>query len=251
MMDADLTLGLAGKVALVTGAAGGIGRKTVELLAAHGVRVVAEDIKPEVSELEQDGTVATIVGDVAEEEVARRAVAFTIERFGTLDILINNAGRQLRKPSLETSVAEWDSVLDTNARSVFLHSREAVRVMAGRGMGAIVNVSSISGVVGIAEQLAYSASKGAIIQVTRVLAVEFGPMNIRVNAVAPGVVVTGLLDGLVPDGRALLSSMGHRQPLGRVAQPEEIAHVIAFLASPRASFVTGAVLMADGGFSTW
>jgi NAD(P)-dependent dehydrogenase (short-subunit alcohol dehydrogenase family) len=121
--------------------------------------------------------------------------------------------------------------------------------MVDRGAGAIVNVASISSVIGIANQVCYAASKGAIAQITKALAVEFGDRGIRVNAVAPGVVVTGILDGIVADGRARLAGMGAKHALGRVGKPEEIADVIAYLASPRASFITGAVVMADGGYT--
>ncbi len=246
----DLTLGLAGKVAIVTGAAGDIGRRTVELLNAHGVKIIAEDIKPEVSGLDQQDQIVTLVGDLADEATAQKAVALALERFGKLDILVNNAGRHQSKSSLDVSVADWDSILNTNARGTFLHSREALRVMVKQGEGgAIVNVASISSVIGIAEQVAYTASKGAIAQITRALAVEFGPFGIRVNAVAPGVVVTGILDGVVPDGRNVLASTGDKHALKRVGDPEEIADVIAYLASPRSSFITGAIVMADGGYT--
>jgi NAD(P)-dependent dehydrogenase (short-subunit alcohol dehydrogenase family) len=248
-MNIDRSLGLDGKVAVVTGAAGDIGRCTVELLSAHGVRIVASDIKPAVSEIERDGKIVSLVGDLREEETARRAVALAVDRFGTLDILVNNGGRHLSKPTLETSLADWDAVLNTNARGTFLHAREALRIMVDRGAGAIVNVASISSIIGIANQVCYAASKGAIAQITKALAVEFGDRGIRVNAVAPGVVVTGILDGIVADGRARLAGMGAKHALGRVGKPEEIADVIAYLASPRASFITGAVVMADGGYT--
>ena len=247
-MSSDF-MGLRGKVAIVTGAAGDIGRCTVELLVRLDAKVVAEDIKPNVGELAREGSVITLVGDCAEEETARRAVALAKEHFGTVDILVNNAGRHLSKSILDTSAAEWDAVLRTNVRGAFLHSREALRLMAERNSGVIVNVASISSVVGFADQVAYAASKGALAQLTKVLAVEFGKRGIRVNAVAPGAVVTGLLDGLVPNGRELLASFGDHHALGRSGQPEEIAAVIAFLASPQSSFVTGAILMADGGFT--
>jgi NAD(P)-dependent dehydrogenase (short-subunit alcohol dehydrogenase family) len=245
----DLTWGLAGKVALVTGAAGDIGRATVELLVAHGALCVAEDIKPSIAELAVAGKVVTLQGDCSEEPVARRAVELAKEHFGTLDILVNNAGRHLAKSILDTTADEWDNVLKTNVRGAFLHSREALRLMAERGSGVIVNVASISSVIGIADQCAYAASKGAVAQLTKALAIEFGGRGIRVNAVAPGAVVTGILDGIVPNGRELLASFGGKHALGRSGQPEEIAAVIAFLASPRSSFVTGALLMADGGFT--
>lgn len=248
-MTTDLSLGLQGKVALVTGAAGDIGRKTVESLSAQGALVVAEDRKPEVADLAEGGRIVTLVGDLADEATAVKAVALAVEQFGGLDILVNNAGRHLSRPALETTAADWDGVLNVNARGTFLHSREALCVMAPRGAGVIVNVASISGVVGIADQVCYAASKGAIIQMTKALAVEFGRRGIRVNVVAPGVVVTGILDDVVPNGRERLASRGDSHALGRVGTAEEIADVIAFLASPRSSFITGAVVMADGGYT--
>lgn len=245
----DTSLGLTGKVAVVTGAARGIGRETVELLSAHGALVVAEDINPAVGELARDDRVATLVGDVSEEETARWVVALAIERFGALDILVNNAGRTMNKPALDTTVDDWDGIMTTNARGNFLHSREALRAMVGRGGGAIVSVASIVSVVGMRETAAYAASKGAIAQLTKVLAVEYGDRGVRVNAVAPGVVETDILEGIVKDSRAELASYGGAHPIGRVAQPGEIADTIAYLASPRASFITGAIVMADGGYT--
>lgn len=248
-MSTGAALEFEGKVALVTGAAGDIGRRTVEHLQHLGCRIVAEDIKGEVQALAQPGRIACVLGDIREEVTAQRAVATAVSEYGRLDILVNNAGRHLQRPIQETTAADWDDVLATNARGTFLHCREALRVMSPRRSGSIVNVASISGVVGIAGQVAYAASKGAIIQITRTLAIEFAASGIRVNAVAPGAVVTGFLGDSVPDSRALLESFGAHHPIGRSAQPEEIAAVIAFLASDRSSFITGAVLMADGGYT--
>ncbi|MEP9379093.1 SDR family oxidoreductase [Aquabacter sp. CN5-332] len=248
-MTMDVSCCLQGKVALVTGAAGDIGRRTVELLSAQGAVVVAEDRKPDVAELAVEGRIITLVGDLADEATAARATALAMERFGQLDILVNNAGRHLSRSALETTAADWDAVLNVNARGTFFHSREALRVMAPRGEGAIVNVASISGVVGIADQVCYAASKGAIVQMTKALAVEFGRRGIRINAVAPGVVMTGFLDDQIPDGRARLARRADSHALGRIGTPEEIAGVIAFLASPAASFMTGAIVMADGGYT--
>jgi len=240
---------LDGKVALVTGAAGDIGRRTIECLRERGCRIVAEDLKADVESLAQPGRIVSVQGDVREEHTARRAVSAALSHFGALDILINNAGRHLQQPILDTSMAQWDDILAINARGTFLHCREALRVMAPRRAGSIVNVASISGVIGIAGQVAYAASKGAILQITRTLAIEFASSGIRVNAVAPGAVVTGFLGDSVPDSRALLESFGPHHPIGRSARPEEIAEAIAFLACDEASFVTGAVLMADGGYT--
>jgi NAD(P)-dependent dehydrogenase (short-subunit alcohol dehydrogenase family) len=240
---------LAGKVALVTGAARGVGAATVGWLHDRGARVLATDIRPEVADLKArfDG-VSTLVGDVSREETAVRSVAAALDRFGGLDILVSNAGRSVNKPIVETTASDWDELMAINARAAFLHSREAFRVMRERG-GAIVTVGSFACTVGLPEAAAYSASKGALAQLTKVLALEGGPHGIRANVVAPGVIETDLLDNFRDDSRAYLRSFGDAHPLGRVAQPDEIAEVIGFLASPRSSFITGAVVAADGGYT--
>ena len=241
---------LAGVVAIVTGAAGGVGRATVELLTARGARVVAEDVNRSVSELEGE-RVATLQGDVAAPDTARRAVALANEHFGALDVVVNNAGRFLLKPTVDTTDGEWDELLRVNVRGAFLHCREALPALSDRGDGRIVNVASISGTIGLPGQTAYCSTKGAIVQLTRQLAIEHAP-RVRVNAVAPGAIDTGFMDEAltgVPDREATLASVAASHPLGRLARAEEIAEVIAFLASPRSSIITGAVLMADGGFT--
>jgi NAD(P)-dependent dehydrogenase (short-subunit alcohol dehydrogenase family) len=241
---------LAGAVAIVTGAAGGVGRATVELLRARGARVVAEDLNPAVGELE-DEQVATLQGDVAEPDTARRAVAAARERFGAVNVVINNAGRFLMKPTAQTTDDDWDGLLRVNVRGAFLHCREALPALSESGDGRIVNVASISGTIGLPGQTAYCSTKGAIVQLTRQLAIEHAP-SVRVNAVAPGAIDTGFMDEAlagVPDREAAMQSIAASHPLGRLARPEEIAEVIAFLASPRSSIITGAILMTDGGFT--
>lgn len=239
-------LGLKNKVVIVTGASGDIGRSTVEILINHEAKVLALDIDPSVNSLVRDNQVIAQVCDVSQEHEVTRAVALAKKVFGCVDILINNAGKTLNKPATETSVEEWDNIMSINARGYFLLCRETLKVMQPRRQGAIVNVASV---VGMKMTSAYSASKGAIAQLTKVLALEAAEYNIRVNAVAPGVVETNILSGIVEDSRATLASYGHVHPLGRVAQPEEIAEAIIWLASPKASFVTGTVLMADGGYT--
>ena len=235
------------KVAVVTGAARGIGQTAAMLLHERGARIVATDISDAVHELVSED-IATLVGDVASEETAQRTMALALERFGRLDILVNNAGRTLNRPLVDTTVDDWDAILAINARGNFLHAREAMKVMADGG--AIVSVASVSSVVAFKTQAAYAASKGAVAQLTRVIALEGGERGIRSNAVAAGVIDTDIMDGVVDgDGRAMLRSFGHLHPLGRIGQPEEIAEVIAFLASPASSFITGAILMADGGWT--
>lgn len=239
---------LEGKVAIVTGAARGIGRATALLLAERGAKIVATDLNEAVRDLAGDG-IATLTGDVSAEDTARRTVALAIERFGGLDILVNNAGRTLNKPLLDTSVDDWNAIMAVNARGDFLHAREAVRAMMDRGGGAIVNVASVVATIAMKDMAAYAASKGAIAQLTKVIAVEHGRDGIRANAIGVGVVETDILEGIVDDSRATLASYGDAHPIGRVAQPREIAEVIAFLAAPASSFITGALVMADGGYT--
>lgn len=239
---------LEGKVAIVTGAARGIGRATALLLAERGAKIVATDLNEAVRDLAGDG-IATLTGDVSAEDTARRTVALAIERFGGLDILVNNAGRTLNKPLLDTSVDDWNAIMAVNARGDFLHAREAVRAMMDRGGGTIVNVASVVATIAMKDMAAYAASKGAIAQLTKVIAVEHGRDGIRANAIGVGVVETDILEGIVDDSRATLASYGDAHPIGRVAQPREIAEVIAFLAAPASSFITGALVMADGGYT--
>ncbi|MEU6432413.1 SDR family oxidoreductase [Microbispora sp. NPDC046973] len=244
------TTEFAGKGALVTGAARGVGRETVRLLHRRGARIVAVDQREEVEELPaQFPGVHPLIADVTDEAVAVRAVRQAVEMFGGLDILVNNAGRTLNKPITYTTAQDWDALMAVNARGSFFFAREAFRVMRERGGGAIVSTGSYVCTVGMPDGVAYAASKGALAQLTKVLAVEGGPLGIRANLVAAGVIETDFLDTFRTDSRAYLASFASAHPLGRVAQAQEIAEVLCFLASPRASFITGAVVAADGGFT--
>lgn len=242
---------LTGRVAVVTGAARGIGRATATLLRARGAQLVVTDRLDAVEQLAQHDPehVAALVGDVSDEELARATMRLAVERFGRLDILVNNAGRTLNKPITETSVEEFDSILRINARGNFVQAREAFRVMEQGSGGSIVSIASVSSVVAFATQTAYAASKGALAQITRVLAIEGGPKGIRSNAVLPGVIDTDIMEGVVDNGREMLASFGSAHPIGRIGKPEEIAETVAFLCSDAASFITGALLAVDGGWT--
>lgn len=246
-------ISLEGKVALVTGAAGGVGGATMELLAARGASVIAEDIDPRVEELGRSGKqIASIAGDVKRQDTAERAVNLALERFGRLDILVNNAAVIVSKDILATTEEEWNEVMGVNVTGAFHHCRAALPLMLAQGKGAIVNVTSISGVVGLPQQAAYCASKGALVQLTRQLAVEYAAQGIRVNAVAPGAIDTPFLArhlAAQPDPAEAEKAVNAAHPLGRSASPAEIAETIAFLASDAASFITGAILATDGGYS--
>lgn len=247
----DLNREFEGRVAIVTGAAGGVGSALVRLLADRDASVVAEDVKAEVGELEHySERIVTLTGDLSEEQTATRAVELALERFGGLDILVNNAGRIINKRVAEMTLEDWDSVLNVNLRGTFLHAREAMKVMTDAKRGSIVNVGSYACHVAFPTIGAYAASKGAIAQLTRVLALEGAEHGVRANVVAPGDVVTGILDDIMPNGRDFLAEHGESSPAGRAAQPEEIAEVIAFAACDRASYMTGSVVMADGGYTS-
>jgi NAD(P)-dependent dehydrogenase (short-subunit alcohol dehydrogenase family) len=244
------TRGLDGAVAIVTGAAGGIGGAVVRQLREAGAAVVAEDLDPAVNELAED-RVATLAGDSARTETAREAVSVALTRFGRLDVVVNNAGRFLLKPIVETTDEEWDGLMTTNVRSVFVHCREALPHLIAGGGGTIVNVSSISGVVGLPAQGAYCATKGAIAQITRQLAIEHAADGVRVNAIAPGAVDTSFVDKALdaPADPQQRRDIAAAHPMGRMASPQEIARIMVFLASPESGFMTGAVVMADGGYT--
>lgn len=247
----DLNREFEGQVAIVTGAAGGVGGAVAKLFADRGAYVVAEDVKSEVGDLEAySDRIVTLVGDLTEESTASRAVELAMARFGRLDFLINNAARIINKSVAEMSLDDWDSVLNVNLRGTFLHSREAMKVMIKAKRGSIVNVGSYTCQVAFPTIGAYAASKGAIAQFTRVLALEGAEYGIRANVVAPGDIVTGILDDVMPNGRDFLAEHGRSSPMGRAAAPEEIAEVIAFAACDRASYMTGSVVMADGGYTS-
>ena len=248
-----------GKVAVVTGAAKGIGKAVAVLFAENGARVVVADVDAAqgartVSEICSAGGEALFLRcDVSQEADVLTMMETVIRTFGTVDILVNDAALQLNKGLLETTADEFRRVMDTNVTGTFLCTREAARCMiAQKKGGAIVNFSSTFAVVGSPGYLAYHASKGAIASFTRAAAVALLPYGIRVNAVAPGTTETpGLCDGARDTGdlKAGLAGFLALQPLKRFGRPEEIARVVLMLAGDDASFVYGAVWMADGAYT--
>lgn len=238
----------AGKVAIVTGAGSGIGLATTELLHAQGANVIAVERNANVERLVRPGIVP-FVADVAREDSAVQAVAEAIGQFGKLDILVNNAAIIINKPLLDMSLDDWNGIQAVNATGAFLFSREAMRAMVPAKAGAIVNVGSYACYQAFPKIAAYAASKGALAQLTRALSLEAIEHGIRVNAVGSGDVITNITNHIHADGPAFLAEHGQKAPIRRAAQPSEIAEVIAFLASEKASFIVGAVVMADGGMS--
>ena len=236
------------KVAIVTGAASGIGRAIVELLHARGAKVIAEDIDPAVKSLAKPGLLP-LVADVTADGSAEQAVRLAVETFGTLDLLVNNAGRILYKSIVDMTREDWNWQMETNVTGAFLHSREAFKAMVPNKSGAIVNIASYASYFAFPGIAAYTASKGALAQLTRTQALEAIEHGVRVNAIGVGDVVTNLLNHFMEDGPGFLAEHGRKAPIGRAAEPEEIAEIVAFLASDRASFIVGSVVMADGGMS--
>jgi NAD(P)-dependent dehydrogenase (short-subunit alcohol dehydrogenase family) len=193
--------------------------------------------------------IVPLIADVAREESAVQAVAAAVDKFGKVDILVNNAAIIINKPVVEMSLEDWNSIQSVNATGAFLFSREAMRVMVPAKTGAIVNVGSYACYQAFPTIAAYAASKGALAQLTRALSLEAIEHGVRVNAVGSGDVITNITNHIHADGQAFLAEHGKKAPIRRAAQPKEIAEVIAFLASEKASFMVGAVVMADGGMS--
>jgi NAD(P)-dependent dehydrogenase (short-subunit alcohol dehydrogenase family) len=245
-------------VALVTGGATGIGFATALALGRDGARVVLAGLPgsplPEaVDALVADGIDAIAVeADVGRAADAERAVAAAVEAYGRLDALVNCAGTSAVAPLATMDEADWDRVFDTNVRGVFLMSRAAIPALAASGDGAIVNVASQLALAAVPGFSAYCASKAAVLHLTRCMALELLPSGVRVNAVCPGGVDTPLLQRAFPDGRGpqgTLDDLVAAHPIGRLGRPEEVAAAIRFLVSAEASFVVGAGLVVDGGYT--
>jgi NAD(P)-dependent dehydrogenase (short-subunit alcohol dehydrogenase family) len=237
----------------VTGAARGIGRRVALTLAERGYAVAANDLGPPEETLEKlkraGAKTLPVPGDVSDEEVVRGMVGAVIGEFGRVDVLVNNAGISLIAPAEETTLADWRRVLEVNLTGPFLMCREFGREMLERGSGSIVNVSSVAGLLGVADRAAYNASKHGLVGLTRTLAAEWGGRGVRVNAVCPGWVKTEMDAEDQAGGGYTDEDIEARTPMGRFATPEDVARAVAFLADPEQSgFVNGHTLSVDGGW---
>lgn len=257
MIDAiEKLFNFEGVVAVVTGGGGGIGKATASLLAQAGAKVVIVDRDQGAGEIAasaivaQGGSAFAATADITDETAVEKLFAETVKREGHVDVVVNNAGIAIRKPAVDLSVLDWDRVVAVNMTGIFLCARAAARhmIVAKRG-GAIVNTASIMGLSGggLYPNISYQATKGAVVNMTRALAVEWAPHNIRVNAVAPTYVRTAFIAPILeqPD---LVEKIKAMTPLKRLAESEEVAAAILFLASPAAAMITGHTLPVDGGF---
>lgn len=245
---------LAGQAAVVTGAAGGLGRCIAAAFVKQGAAVVLADL--DVSGLDRlvdeltghGGRAAAVPADVTRPEDCERMVQTALFRFGRLDIVVNNAGLRIHKPALELSADEWDRVLAVNVKGVFLGAQAAARVMLPQRHGRIINMASQYGLVADPNRSNYITSKAAVIGLTRALAVEWAPHNVQVNAIGPAFIPT-------PPNAAYVAEEAGRQevlakiPLGRLGTPEDVAGAVIYLASPAASWLTGHTLVVDGGWT--
>lgn len=247
---------LTGKRALIAGGASGIGRATALLFAREGAAISVVDLdevggRAVGKEIDHEGSRAIFVPcDVTQAGDCQRAVEQTVRDLGGLDVLVNSAGIIRRANVLETTEAEWDQVMAVNVKSVFLLSKYAIPVMAEAGGGVIINVASGWGLVGGPRAAAYCASKGAVVQLTKSMALDHGRQNIRVNCICPGDTDTPMLrDEARQLGEPMEQFLAEaaERPLGRIGRPEDIAEAALYLASDASSFVTGTALVVDGG----
>jgi NAD(P)-dependent dehydrogenase (short-subunit alcohol dehydrogenase family) len=252
---------LDGKVAAITGAGSGIGRAAALLFAAEGAAVAVADLRDDAAKgvadeiAESGGRSLAVTADVSAAVDAARIVEATVAEFGALHVLYNNAGVDSRGDVVDGTERDWDLCLDVNAKGTFLCSKFAVPAMEAAGGGSIVNQGSVAALVGIRNFAAYCAAKGAVVALTRSMAVDLAPRAIRVNCICPGTIFTPLMEGMLRDrgggdlDRGLALTVA-KYPLGRLGNPVDVAHLALFLASDEAAWVTGSVYTVDGGMTT-
>ena len=247
---------LSDKVVIVTGSAAGIGRATAERLAEEGASVTVSDIVPSGDKVAKaivaaGGTAIFVKADVSRERDTERLAVKSLQRFGKIDGLVNNAGMRASGRVHEISIADWERSIGVNLRSVYLCSRFVLPDMLKRRKGSIVNLSSVSGVAGDYGMAAYSAAKGGVTNLTRAMALDYARDGIRVNAVCPGSILTPMLEGALHEigYEEGLRRFNEAYPPGRIGEPRDVANVILFLRSDEAQFVNGANVLADGGIT--
>lgn len=245
-----------GKVVVITGAGSGVGRAAALLFHREGAAVVAGSIEPDIAKLADEAiarreSLVTVRMDVTREDDVRRLIETAVERFGGLDILFNNAGIETSGTVTEVDDDTWQRTMDVNFRAVVLCCRHAIPEMLKRGAGAVVNNASINGIRGNQNLVAYSASKGAVVALTRAMALDYAAQGIRVNCLCPGAIEdTRMVQGQLersPDAERFRAALIAKHPMGRMARAAEVAAAALFLASDEASFITGVALPVDGG----
>ena len=246
---------LDGKVAIVTGAASGIGRATAILFASEGAKVVLADwderqgsrVADELREAGHDAVFVRV--DVSRPEDVEGMISTAVERYARLDVLFNNAGIEGEQaPTADCTLENWERVINVNLRGVFLGMKYGIPAMLRGGGGAIINNASVAGIVGFAGIPAYCASKGGIIQLTKAAALEYAKQGIRVNVICPGVIWTPMVERFTAQSDETRKALESLEPVGRFGTPEEVARLALFLASDDSAFCTGAPFIVDGGF---
>jgi NAD(P)-dependent dehydrogenase (short-subunit alcohol dehydrogenase family) len=255
MNMSSISIGLEDQVCLITGAAQGIGAACAQLMAQEGARVVLVDVNAQAgsameTRLRQSGARADFIAcDVGESSQVQTMVQSALNLHGRIDVLVNNAGIFRAAPFLEVTEADFDAVLRVNLRGAFLVGQAVARAMKTTGGGAIVHMSSVNAVVAIPEIASYNISKGGLNQLTRAMALALADDHIRVNAVAPGTIATELAQQAVLTSETARQKILSRTPMKRLGDPMEVARVVAFLASPASSYITGEIITIDGGRS--
>ena len=246
---------LKNKVAIITGAASGIGRAAAELFASEGAIIIAADVIDEAGQQLADElsrtqrTCSYVHADVSKESDVEAMVHVALAQYGRLDVLFNNAGIEGdQAPTADAALDNWERVMSINLRGVFLGCKYGIQAMLRTGGGSIINTASVAGLVGFAGSPAYAASKGGVVQLTRTAALEYATQGVRVNCVCPGIIDTPMAQRFTHGDAAVVARIAAMEPVGRMGQAREVAQLALFLASERASFITGTAIPVDGGY---
>ena len=245
---------LAGRVAAVTGSTRGIGRAIAAAFAAEGAHVVVNsrtEAAARAAAAELGGSAIGVGADVSTPDGAQTLVDTTVAHFGRLDVAVANAGVNIVRPAVDLTPEEWRAVLATNLDGVFYTAQRAGRRMIAQGSGCVLAIASVTSFNAFPQRAPYAASKAAVAMLTKVLAAEWAAAGVRVNAIAPGYVRTDMIEELRKAGRLDMEAIARRTPMGRLAEPEEVARLAVFLASDEASYVTGETVLVDGGWAAY